>query len=736
MNSPLAALALLASLLILPAAALAPWVNGEKFQMTVDPHPTDYAILEKSRGFGDWRAVDLVTAAEGSLTLTDPIRRKSKAFYRIRWVNRDNPNDTDGDGRLDDEEFRFGPLNPAEPFPETDGALRLLSAERYEELSKRDNFPGAANVREVKFLITDINGLPKLHFMNVNRHQFHHGFARDVLRYNKGLGSFNSETYFTNTRRNNLAGSLVYHENYLAPDGVRGVYTLEFWPTDPVSFEYIELAYELVAINAPFIERLAYHAPSETQRRVQEENREAFENSFIHSIETEELFSNVTFQPMNQEEAFGRLTLATGSETLSARDIVIFRNLPNDLTYVSGIITEVPQTPLSHVNLKAQQNNTPNAFIEDAANHPEIAPLIGQNVYYRVTPEGFELRPATEQEVEDYFEAIRPKETTFPDRNLSQREIKPLSSIAFQHSSSYGSKTANVAVLQQLIPENSPDGFGVPFYFYDEFMKHNGFYEVLDEMLADPDFQNDPGTRARMLAEFREMIEEDSTMPQWMFDAFTELQASFPSFIAPRLRSSANAEDVTNFNGAGLYDSFTHRWSEGHLSKSVRQVYASLWNYRAYEEREFYRYDHRTSAMGILVHPNQKFEQANGVAVARNIFDPNWEGYYFNVQYGENLVTNPDLDTVPEEFLAANLLGAAQYEVQYIRYSNLVPEGETILTNEQILDIVGKLRTINNRFRDLYNERGNRNFAMEIEFKITFNGELSIKQARRYNSGN
>ena len=33
-----------------------------------------------------------------------------------------------------------------------------------------------------------------------------------------------------------------------------------------------------------------------------------------------------------------------------------------------------------------------------------------------------------------------------------------------------------------------PDGFAVPFYFYDEFMKHNGFYDQAAAMMADPNF--------------------------------------------------------------------------------------------------------------------------------------------------------------------------------------------------------------------------------------------------------
>ncbi|MDA7516023.1 hypothetical protein N8493_03800, partial [Akkermansiaceae bacterium] len=102
-----------------------------------------------------------------------------------------------------------------------------------------------------------------------------------------------------------MGACLVSHDNYIAPDGSKGIYTLEFWPTDPVTFEWIELAYEIIAKNAPFISRLAYHAPSETQRQLQKANQALYGASSIHTIETDDLFSSTTYQPMNQQEAFG-----------------------------------------------------------------------------------------------------------------------------------------------------------------------------------------------------------------------------------------------------------------------------------------------------------------------------------------------------------------------------------------------------------------------------------------------
>ena len=61
-----------------------------------------------------------------------------------------------------------------------------------------------------------------------------------------------------------------------------------------------------------------------------------------------------------------------------------------------------------------------------------------------------------------------------------------------------------------------PDGFAIPFYFYDEFMKlHNGFYTRIETMLADEDFQTDFDTQDDMLDDLRDDI-KDAETPPWI----------------------------------------------------------------------------------------------------------------------------------------------------------------------------------------------------------------------------
>ncbi len=612
------------------------------------------------------------------------------------------------------------------------GTLTLEDRATFDFYSERNNFPGAMQVREVKFLIGQVDtATPRLYFMNTKNQPYHYFFATDCLGWMVDLWTFDAETYFSDGRKN-LAGSIIAHDHYEPNDASPGIYTLEFWPTDTVSHAFVQLSYDLIASRMPFAaKKLFYHAAGETQRALFEAEKDLYEQSSLPVIGTEELYANISYSPLTMGESYGRLKIVTGPETVSARDIVVFRTLPNTLSHVAGIITEVPQTPLSHVNLKAKQNNTPNAFIRDAASRPDVTALAGKYVRFAVEPEGYVLEEASFEDVNAFFESIRPTEIQVPPRNLNVFEIASLRAIGFEDSDAFGAKAANVAELGKFLPAGmAPTGYAVPFYFYDEFMRHNGLYEVSEAMIADPTFQADPQARLAMLDAFRRRL-RNSAMPQSMRDALDAMHQSFESGTSLRCRSSTNNEDLPDFNGAGLYDSYTHHPHEGHIAKSIKQVWASLWTYRAFEERDFHRIDHQQTAMGVLVHPNYDGELANGVGVTKNIYDANWRGYYVNVQVGEDLVTNPEATSIPDEFLVADLAGLERYEIQYVRRSNLVPDGEPILGKEQVFELADIMGLIRQHFRPLYGvDRWDKDFAMDIEFKITAEGKLAVKQAR------
>ena len=572
-----------------------------------------------------------------------------------------------------------------------------------------------ADWKFVKFQIEDVGkGEPVLYFVNTKTHRGHPMFMRKI-GIDRGDGS--------------MRGVLVYRPLKKAPNGEPGMFTFEFEPNDRYPFDRIKLSYEMLTRHMPYLEgRLGYY-PMPRARPVYFEEKTLYDAAEFPVVLDEDLESDIGFLPLNAAESYGRLRLMELGELPSSRDIVVYKTLPNEMPRVAGVITAVRQTPLSHVNLRAVQDGVPNAFVTGAVKNETITSLAGKLVYYKVDKNGYELREATEAEVDKHFAAIRPAKSQSPKRDLSVKDIRPLGKIGFGDSDIFGVKVSNLATLHTIgLPEGTvPSGHAVPFSFSDAYMKHNGLYDKAREMLTDKAFQKNRDTQIAQLKAFRKTIKA-ANMPDWMMERLAKLQSAFPEGLGIRCRSSTNNEDLPGFSGAGLYDSFTHKPSEGHLAKSIKQVFASLWNFRAFEEREFYRIDHFTTAMGVLVHPNFSDEAANGVAVTDDILYQTKGNYYLNTQVGENLVTNPEANSIPEELLL-NWWKPDEHKV--MRHSSLARGNALLMSDKHLTQMNECLGKIHARFAKLYGKPLNdKKFAMEIEYKITKDGNLSIKQAR------
>ena len=711
-----------------------------RFTVSVPAAPgTYYRLLRGSTPTQCTLPVDLRGGDSGAIVLCDSVPMLSRSFFKVEQIPVASALDSDGDGIDDVAELKalpsLNPLNAARAIPVADGRIYLADRADFDAISHRDNFPGAPDAREVKFLIMDIDtATPKLYFPDAHKHVYHYDFATNVLGYTKSLAAFDRETYFSNLARRNVAGSLIVHESWHPPQGgTPGIIALEFWPSDPVSYPFVQKTYDWVTRSLPGIAiPIAYHPASETQRTLYRTERALYETARqggLRVIDSEELSGQTSYSLLNPGVGFGRLILFDAATPITPRDIPIFHSLPNEITRTAGIITEVPQTPLSHINLKAKQNGTPNAYVRAATTDPRLVALLGKHVRFEPGPDDFNIREATAAEVDEHLEALRPKVTQYPASDLTQTAIRPLAALGFLSARAYGAKTANLAEMRKFLPSGMvPDGFAIPFQFHDSFMRGSGVRGSVEAMLADAGFRTNRALRSVWLKKLRKAI-QDAPVSDALLAQVAELQAAFPAGQGIRCRSSTNNEDLEGFSGAGLYDSFTHRPDEGPLIHSVKQVWASLWNDRAYEERDFYRVDHLSVQMAVLVIPNFDAEIANGVGVTKNVIDPNWTGYYVNAQAGESLVTNPDPNAIPEEFLIAELEGPTRYEIQYVTFSNLLPEDRRVLTREQAEALADDMSLIKRHFYPLYGGDP-MTFAMEIEWKVDRRNQLVIKQAR------
>jgi len=686
--------------------------DGELFDDEVSDAPRSLDRLDRDDD-------DVLTEDELRGEVSDPFRGGFGGFGR-------GSRDGGGGGGYE------GTPRPEELKPE-DGRATVPDRATFRELS----YQGAevmidthlADQEFVKFQIEDAAGdAPRLYFMNTKTHRAHPMFMR-VINVG-GRGGFGGGREQGGEVR--MRGVLVYRPTLLSPAGEPGLYTFEFEPNDAYEYDLIRVAFDLLGEKSAELRgNLAYNLLPLAAQQYEKDKRH-YDESKLPVFRPDDVYGEVAFLPLHKAETFGRLRLMKAGERPASRDVVVYRSLPNEMPRVAGVLTAVRQTPLSHVNLRAVQDDVPNAYVHGIADDPSLQQLLGRFVRYAVTDDGYELREASQQEVDAHFEALRPAQQQVPPRDLSVREIRAFADIGFEHSVAFGVKASNLATLRTFgfDAQRTPDGYAVPFAFYDAFMRHNGFYEMARAMMAARDFRDDAETRERALQAFRKKLKKGG-MPKWMEDALAAAQRRFPDGQSIRSRSSTNNEDLPGFSGAGLYDSFTHKPDEGHLGKSIRQVFASLWNFRAYEEREFHRIDHLQAAMGVVLHPNQKREQVNGVAVTKDVLykaqHQDMRLYYVNTQVGEDLVTNPEAESVPEELL---LSPRNPRRDRVLQHSNRAEGDGSLLSAEHRDQLRRCMRTLRDRFARLYGREDDPDFAMEIEFKVTSRGQLLIKQAR------
>ena len=702
-----------------PGGGYNPTPTGVEIQavpIVVESTTSDYFVLYVQHDVDEDTSIDLPVLIEkgaaDTTTLAENVEALPKERYRVEKYQIANPADIDGDCIDDMTELQNlgekNPLNPAAAIALSDGAVAIPDRNTFETL--------AVSGRYVKFAVFGADtDRPHIYFINTKTHTYHGGFQQ-------ALTALGIEESRAGDRFNGL---LTFHPELQSADGSPGLYSIWIYRAEP--FAVNNLFYTLFAANMPLLEDdFAFHLREQLQLAYRDTS--LYEESRMHLLLDGDVAPEGDFVPMNKAVGYGLLRSMDLEDSPNPRDVVIYEALPNELSRVAGIITTVAQTPLSHVNLRAVQDGVPNAFIRGALDKPDINALIGHYVQYTVTADGYTIRAATKAEIDNHYASSRPATAQTPQRDLSVTEITSLRWIGFDDWDAFGVKAANVAVLRSLdFTEGTvPDGFAIPFYFYDEFMKHNGFYDDIREMLADPDFQSDFDTQESELKKLRKAIKKAET-PQWIIDAIVEMNQGFPEGINRRYRSSTNNEDLPGFSGAGLYDSKSQKPSEDEedLAKSLKEVYASLWNFRAFVERDFHRIDHLAAAMGILVHPSYQDEKVNGVAVSFDLIAGRFDYYYVNSQIGEDLVTNPEALSVPEEVLldiygGAILLGA----------SNQVAPGQRLMSDDQLLLLRDHLFVIHHRFKKLYQPAADDPFAMEIEFKITSENKLAIKQAR------
>ena len=401
-------------------------------ESTAEEYFVLYVLLDPAPLLPSEVLVSVTLGQEPTTMLADRLSALPKERYRVEKYLISDPADVDGDCIDDVTELQdsgMNPVNPAPAIPFADGVVAIPDHETFEAIVRENS---------ITFMVMGLwSDTPAVYFIN---NETHIGFVSNLnLRANP--------LYWQGTVR----GVMEYHPDVIAPDGHMGVYLYNFRPNRPNSFARVALMHEALAASMPVVDNnLAYRPTWTIEREQYDLDRALYDDSRVNVMLEEDFLRDVDFIPFNQEEGYGFLRVMSLEERPNPRDIVIYEALPNELSRVAGIITTVPQTRLSHVNLRAVQDGVPNAFIRDALDDDDIDDLIGSFVHYTVTEDGYSIRAATRAEVDAHYADSRPAQTQTPERDLTITEITDLDDIGFDDWDGVGVKAANVAVLRTL----------------------------------------------------------------------------------------------------------------------------------------------------------------------------------------------------------------------------------------------------------------------------------------------
>ena len=629
-----------------------------------------------------------------------------------------------------------------EPF-----ATQLGCFEDFDSLASLPLDASIPGARSVKTVVDRTDG-SALYFQNSVLYPIHWDFASahlsgDGLPIVPDLATFNTTEYYSPDRRF-ILGAASYYEG---PE----VWVYEISPYDTASADLIAEAFYKIRDNTYFGGQLAFHPTSTTVEAVA-----ADLPADIPIITTDELYAGIDYQPLNPGTSMGQLAFYSAADLedsyVNYRQIVVLDAVPNDIAITAGIITSTFQTPLAHINVLSQNRGTPNMAYRNASTNEELLALEGKWVELVVETGSWSIREVTQEEADAWWDENRPEAITVEPMNTSvtglwdtdsllDLENNELAGAIKEAIPAFGGKVSHFAGMDVNEDIPNPPGFSIPVHYYDQHMTDNGLWDVVDEMLASKDFHGDPATRDSMLADLRDAIAAAPVNEELLAlveaKIYDRLDTGESHTTRTRFRSSTNAEDVNGFNGAGLYTSASGDPEDDSdpISEAITTVWGSVWNYRAYEEREYYSIEHRNIGAAVLCHRSFPSEEANGVAITGNIFDPTGmePAFYINVQTGGTSVVLPPPGVVSDQLLY--YYDFPNQPVVYIANNNLTWDDGPVLTNSQIYELGGALKEIHNHFYSVYGSAG-AYYGMDVEFKFddepTGKETIYVKQARPY----
>ena len=471
----------------------------------------------------------------------------------------------------------------------------------------------------------------KIYYVNSQKFRFHKDFLLATYLVPRGADVF--KPIYVDADRRFIVGTVAWQKTVEK-------FTWELWEGDLATSEMIRTANDV--INKSFFQRVLFKPNSLRQE-------DASAKLAIARVLQDELNRNQVYLALNTGKAVGRIHIIDKLDDtveIGDNEIIVLKELPLSLPPVRGIIVARPSSPLSHVNVLAKGWNIPNIYIKDA---DRLFREYDTRVFrLEANLNDYTLEPAS---TDDVREAFKSPDEQIPPSDLKTTRLASLRDMRKADSVRYGSKAANLGEMmaKRVAGVTIPDGFSIPYYWYDKFMRDNAFYEQINALMDENDFVHNPRYRRQKLDEFRKTIQGgkfDDELRREVIDKWRTQLGGKPVFV----RSSSNSEDLPNFSGAGLYSSAANLRDEDRLIEGIKKVWASIWNFQAYEARVRNYVSQSDVYMSALVQIGVDMERG-GVMITKDPFDDrNRNAVYISAVCGHNSKV-VDNTGIPEQIL-------------------------------------------------------------------------------------
>jgi hypothetical protein len=473
--------------------------------------------------------------------------------------------------------------------------------------------------------VIDRRSRDRVYYVNSRSYQFHKDFVNATyLSLERGRAFYDNN--FLKSDRRFILGTIAYQTT-------ADKFTFEFWEGDQITRGL--LIETIDALQHSFFAPLYFKPNSLAHEQTASELKKT--ETSVLTLTASELAADQQYQALNLGTGIGQLRIIdriTADTVIDRNQIVIFKEVPVHLTPLSGIITTEPASPLSHVNMLARSWAIPNATIKNADRL--FKQLEGKYVRLEVRENDYSLAPADPREVDARNrEWVRRGDLITPRADLDYAQLTDLNRQRSRDAVRFGAKSANLGeILHARLPGiEVPAGFAIPFRFYQEFIRRNHLEERIAAAVEEERFVHDPRYRKARLTEIRKWIEEgahDESFLRAVLEKVHREHAGLGLFA----RSSTNAEDLPNFSGAGLYTTVPNVRTDEQLTAAIKTVWASVWNYEAYEARESFGMNHFGVYPAVLIQEGIDADSA-GVAITTDPFDSADRGaVYVNAKRG------------------------------------------------------------------------------------------------------